>query len=167
MECLFHLGWNAYLAGNITRAIEHFEESLSICHEINEAYIKVPAFALGWIAASLGDLQKAKGFFLEALGAYKKSPDSPYFLAYCLEAVCAIPGITPEKAAQLLGKAEAIREQKGYVLGISEQHLVEPVLDRVQSQLGKARFDSARAAGATLTLPQVIDEAIDALEVIE
>jgi len=167
MECLFHLGWNGYLAGNSSRAIENLEECLSICREINDPTIFRPVFALGRIAVSQGELHKGKGYLLEALEAHKKSPDSPYFLAYCLEAVCAFPGLAPEPAARLLGFTETIREQKGFVLGLSERALVDPILERLEAQLGKEAMESARAAGMALTTMQAIEAAIAALQIIE
>jgi len=168
MEALFHLGWNAYLASEKGRAIEHFQECLSICREIDIAdVILMPTFALGRIALSHGDIYKAKSYFLEALEAHKKSQDSPYFLAYCLEAVCAIPTFPPAKAARLLGRAEAIREKRGYVLAVPERHLVDPIIEKLRSQLGDEAFDSARAAGMALTDLQVIEDAIEVLQLIE
>jgi tetratricopeptide (TPR) repeat protein len=168
INCLFHIGWNAYLAGKTGRAIECFNESLSIIREIDPSdLITMPTFALGRIAVLRGDLYQAKVFFLEALDAFKKFPDSLYYMAYCLEAIGAIPSLPPDKAARLLGKAEAIREQKGYVLPIVERHLVDPIIARLQSQLGKEAFDSARIEGKALTIEQVIDDAIEVLQIIE
>jgi predicted ATPase len=167
MECLFHLGWNCYLAGKFSMAIEYLEECLSLCNEVNDAYKKVPAFVLGRIAASQENLKKAKGFLLSALEAHKKLPDSPYYLAYCLEAVCAIPGLPPHTTARLLGSAEGIREQKGFVLGISERPLVDPILERLQAQLGKEALASELLAGRTLTIVQAIDTALEALQNLE
>ena len=164
MECLFHLGWNAYLAGTLSRAVEYLEESLAICREIafTEA-IAMSTFVLGRIAILHGELHNAKLFLLEALDALKKSPDSLYFLAYCLEAVCAFPGIASGRAAKLLGRAEAIREKNGYFLPVAERHLVDPVGEKLQAELGKEAFNSALAAGKALTCEQAIDEAIESL----
>jgi hypothetical protein len=168
LNCLFHLGWNSYLADEMSRAIGYFEACLFICREINiSAVILLPLFALGRIAVSGGDIHAAKSFFLEALEASKKSLDSPYFLAYCLEAVCAIPTFPPDKSARLLGRAEAIREKKGYVLPISERHLVDPIIEKLRSLLGNDGYDSERAAGMALTSGQAIDEAIEVLQIIE
>jgi tetratricopeptide (TPR) repeat protein len=168
-ECLFHLGWNAFLAGGLDRAIEHLEESLAIGREIDRPdYLILPTFALGRIAVSQGDIHKAKAYYLEALEALKKSPDSlSYHLAYCLEVVCAIPGLPAEKVAMFLGKAEIIRAQLSGFLPVSERTLMDPIIGRLGAQLGKETFDSARTAGATLTPPQVIDEVIAVLGVID
>jgi predicted ATPase/class 3 adenylate cyclase len=167
MQCLFHLGWNAYLAGNSDRAMEHLEECLSICREIivSDA-ISLPTFALGRIAVSQGDMLKAKSYFLEALEAFKKSLESPGFLVYCLEAVCTIPTLPPDQAARIFGQAKAIREKKGYAVPISEQQLIDPIVKKLRSQLGKEAFDSAQAAGMAITSEQAIDEAIEALQII-
>jgi hypothetical protein len=66
-----------------------------------------------------------------------------------------------------MGRAEAIREKNGYVLPIAERHLVDPILQKLQSQLGKEAFDSARAAGAMLTGEQAINDAIEIIQIIE
>jgi predicted ATPase/class 3 adenylate cyclase len=165
MGALFHLGWNAYLASETSMAIEYLEESLSICREIDFFdEISMPATAIGLIAISQGNIQKAKGLLLEALEAFKKSLDSPFYLAYCLEAVCATPGIPPATAARLLGRVEAFREQTGFILATSERPLVDPIGKRLLLELGNEAFDSARHAGSLLTIPQTIDTAIAALQ---
>jgi len=160
-------GWNAYLGGDADRAIELIEECLFIFREIESPYIYLPLVFLGRVVRSQGNLQKAKILLFEALEAFKKSPDWNYLAVYCLEAVCAIPILPPDQAARILGKAEAIREKEAFVIPISERHLVEPIFERLRSQLGKESFDSARAAGAVLPLEQAVDEAIEVLQGIE
>jgi predicted ATPase/class 3 adenylate cyclase len=165
MQALFHIGWNAYLAGEPDQATETLLECLSICRQINISdVVSLPTLGLGRIAISCGDTHQAKSYFLEAFEAFKKSMDSPYYLAYCLEAVCAITNIPPEKAARLLGNAEAIREKKAFVIPIAERHLVDPIVERLRSDLGTEDFDSVRASGAALTSKQAIDEAIEVLQ---
>jgi predicted ATPase/class 3 adenylate cyclase len=164
---LLWLGWNAFLSGKTSQAIEHLEECLRIFREIEDPYIFTPLVFLGRVFTSQGNIQKAKEYFLEGLGLMKKYSEGTYWLARCLEGMCALPGIQPDKAARLLGKAEAIREKEAFVLPLSEQPLIEPTLERLQSQLGKEILDSARAAGAMLTDEQAIDEAIDILNVID
>jgi tetratricopeptide (TPR) repeat protein len=165
-QALLWLGWNAYLGGNAGRAIEYIEECLSIFREVESPYVYVPLVFLGRVATSQGNIQKAKIFLLEALETLKKS-DWNYLLAYCLEAVCAIPGLSPDPAAILFGKAQAIREKEAFVIPISERHLVESTVEKLQSALGKDAFDSARAAGAILTFEQAVDAADEALHTIE
>jgi hypothetical protein len=128
--------------------------------------VAVPAFALGRLAATDGDVQRAKVYYLEALYAHKKSPDSPYFLAYCLEAVCAIPGISPGRAARLLGTADGLRETRGFITPGAEQPLIDAIIESLQSQLGKEVFESARTAGKMVSVQQAIDAAIDALQAV-
>lgn len=70
----------------------------------------------------------------------KKSPEWTYWLVHCLEGVCALPGIPPDIAARLLGKAEAIREKEAFIIPLSERPLIDPMLERLQSQLGKRVF---------------------------
>ena len=165
-ECLFHLGWNSFLAGETSQAIEHLQASLSLCREYDFTdFILVPAFALGWIAVQNGDMPAAKGFLLEALEGHKRSiGSSDYYLAYYLEAVCAVPGISPAAAARLLGKAETIREKKGYILSIPERKLVDPTIEQLKSLLGEAGYDSEHAIGMALTTAQALDEVGEVLQ---
>lgn len=158
---LLCLGWNAYLSGDSSLAISQLEESLSLYREkvdIPSAQCW-PMVLLGRIAISQSDLSTAKDMFREALNLLKLR-EVPYWLAQCLEGVCALPQIQSEEAARLIGKAEAIREREAYVIPLPERPLLEPILERLELQLGKDVFDSARAAGASLTYQQVIDEAI-------
>jgi predicted ATPase/class 3 adenylate cyclase len=167
-ECLFHLGWNAYLAGEMEQAKKNFHEGLLICNEIGFSDLSMmPEFALGRIAVEKEEFEAARSFFLSALEAHKKSPDSPYFLAYCLEAVCEFPGFPHEKSVQLLGWVAAIREKKGYVLGMSERHLVDPLIEKMRSQLGLEAYNSAFASGMVMTFQEAIEEAIQDLQRIK
>ena len=145
MQCLFHLGWNSYLAGDFQQATEYIEESYCMGHDVNlKDTIIIPLFAMGLLASRKGDISRAKGYYFEAMNVFKRLSDSSYYFAYCLEAVCTIPGIAPGSAAKILGRAEAIREQKGYYLPTTERHLVEPTIEKLEVQLGKEEFDSAR-----------------------
>jgi tetratricopeptide (TPR) repeat protein len=166
-QSIMWLGWNAYLGGDAGRAIEYIEECLFIFRDIESPFVYMPLVFLGRVITSQGNIQKAKISLFEALESLKKSPDWNYMGAYCLEAVCAIPGLSPDQAARILGKAEAIRGKEAFVIPISERHLVEPIYERLQSQLGKDAFDSARAAGAALSLEQAVDKAIEVLQGIE
>ena len=98
------LGWNAYLGGDAGWAIEYIEESLFIFRDIGSPYVYVPLVFLGLVVTSRGDIQKVKILLLEALESLKKTPDWTYMGVYCLEAVCAIPGVPPDHAAGILGK---------------------------------------------------------------
>jgi tetratricopeptide (TPR) repeat protein len=164
---LLWLGWNFFLSGKMSMAIEHLEECLRIFREIEDPYIFMPLIFLGDVFVSQGNIQKAKEYFLEALGLMKKISEVTYWLARCLEGTCALPRVRPDKATRLLSKAEAIREKEAFVLSLSERPLIDPIVQRLQSQLGKEVFDSARAAGTMLTDEQAIEEAIDVLNAIE
>jgi predicted ATPase/DNA-binding XRE family transcriptional regulator len=165
---LLLLGWNAYLAGDSDLAVLHLEESLYLYREKVDIQNgpSLPMVALGRIAISQSDLSRAIDFFRESLELLKLQEVNEW-LARCLEGMCAISQIRNEKAARFVGKAEAIREQEAIVLPLSERPLIDPILERLRSQLGEDVFDSARAAGASLTYQQAIDEALEVLQSIE
>ena len=164
---LLCLGWNAYLAGNSDLAISHLEESLSFYREKVDIQSAPcwPMVLLGRIAISQLNVSRAKDLFREALHLLKLR-EINFWLAQCLEGMCALPQIQDEEAARFLGKAETIREQEGYVIPLSERPLIDTILERLQLQLGKDVFDSTRAAGASLTYQQAIDEAMKVLQSI-
>ena len=164
---LLSLGWNAYLSGKTSHAIEHLEECLLIFRETADPYEFAPLVFLGRVFTSQGNIQKAKGYFLNALELMKEVAGWTDMLPYCLEGICALPGMPLDKIARLLGKTEAFREITSFVIPISEQPLVDPIVQRLQSQLGKEILDSARAAGEILTNEQAINEAIVVLNVID
>ena len=126
-----------------------------------------PLVLLGRVFTSQGKIQKAKDYFLNALELMKEFAGRTDMLPYCLEGVCALPGMPVDKIARLLGKTEAFREITSFVIPISEQPLVDSIVQRLQSQLGKEIIDSTRAAGAILTNEQAIQEAIEVLNVID
>lgn len=166
-QALWWLGWNAYLGGNASRAIEYIGECLFIFREIESPYIYVPLVFLGRVATSQGNIPQAKSSFLEALERMKTAPEWIYILAHCMEGVCALPDMPLDKAARLWGKAEAIRAREALVIPISERPLIDPIIEKLQLQLGKESLDSARAAGETLTYQQTIVEAIEVLQSME
>ena len=164
---LLLLGWNAYLAGDSDLAVSHLEESLSLHREKVDIQNgpALPLVALGWIAVSQSEVSRAIDYFREALELLKLA-EFPFWLARCLEGMCAIPHIQSEQAARFVGKVEAIREQEVFVVPPSERPLIDPILERLRSQLGEDVFDSARAAGALLTYRQAVDEAMEVLQSI-
>jgi len=164
---LLWLGWNAYLSGKTSRAIEHLEECLLIFRETETPHEFAPLVFLGRVFTSQGNIQKAKDYFLNALVLMKEPAGWTDMLPYCLEGVCALPGMPLDKIARLLGKTEAFREMTSFVIPSSEQPLIDPIVQRLQSQVGRQIFNSAHAAGAMLTDEQAIDEAIEVLNAIE
>lgn len=169
VECLFHLGWNAFLSGELDQADHFFQTSLSICREFDLVDLsEISNFGLGRLAVFKKDFQSAKSYFLQTLQTNNRSiASSHYFLTYCLEAVCSVPGLKPETTAQILGGVQTIRDQKGYFLSEPEHRLVDPLFEELRKQLGKVAFESEFAAGKTLTSEQITDLAIEELQAVD
>jgi predicted ATPase len=166
LRALFALAWCDFLTGDLDAAEEKTQECLSISRGLGTDYLFMTSrylLALGQIATSRGDDREARGFLLEAFDSLDPKMD-PVMLAEFLEGVCALPSLTPEGSARLLGKAGAIREAQGFVIPPSEQHLVNPVVERLQAQLSSEAYESARAAGAALTNEEAVQDAIEALQ---
>jgi hypothetical protein len=67
----------------------------------------------------------------------------------------------PERAARLLGAAQALIENTDAVIGPAERIEVERDLSAVRTQVGEATFTSAWAEGRAMTLEQAIAYALE------
>jgi len=163
-NALFHIGWNAYVAGWLEQAVEYLEKCRSLSLELTGNMIVISTFALGRIAIERGDIPAAKGFYQEALEGFSNVEDSLYYFAYFLEAISAIPTLPPETSARFLGRARTIREEKSFVLPVSERHLVDPLIEALVSKIGREAFESSLAGGMALTNKEVVVEVREVLQ---
>jgi predicted ATPase/class 3 adenylate cyclase len=166
LRALFALAWRDFLTGELDVAHAKVQECLSTSRGlglyVDALFMPRYLLALGQIAARRGDYEEARGLILQALEAWDSRTD-PVGLAIYLEAVCALPALPSERSARLMGKAQAIREKEGFVVPASERFLVDPVVERLQAQLTREAYASARAAGAALSHKAAIRDAIEAL----
>src|SRR5262249_31139291 len=71
-----------------------------------------------------------------------------------------------EQAARLLGAAESLREQNGYLLEPLPRAEYEETLAQVRAQLGPAAFETAWAEGQAMTEAEVVTAALDYVQAL-
>jgi tetratricopeptide (TPR) repeat protein len=103
------LGEHARLAGELGRARELYEQALEIHRRENHPYAAYCLFNLGVVAFDQEDVDGARGFFAESLTLLRALGDR-VSVAYGLglAGVHAVRG-GAERAARILGAAEALR----------------------------------------------------------
>ncbi len=140
------------------RAATLSEESLIIRRQLHDRSNIILSFAcLALTTTLLGDLERAMQACQEVL-ALSKALGYKIGLVYGLEALAGIAGVQgeAERAAILLGAAEALRDAIGTPLPPGLHVIYERVLVTGRAQLGEKSFATAWAQGRALTPEQVL-----------
>ncbi|QXJ24202.1 AfsR/SARP family transcriptional regulator [Actinomadura graeca] len=113
---------------------------------------------LGHVAEARGDAAAALEFQRDAL-ATAITLDAPRDLVFAVEGLAAALSLRGrhEQAAELLGKAAAIRKASGLRPGPAEQDDIGRVTGRVRAALGDGAFAAAADAGAALDPGAILD----------
>ncbi|HEX9440857.1 MAG TPA: hypothetical protein VF909_14320, partial [Roseiflexaceae bacterium] len=117
---------------------------------------------LGALVNAQGDAARATALLREAL-VLQQSHAGKGSIASSLERFAGIAAGQgqPDRAARLLGAAEALRKAIGAPLPPVERPDYERTVAAARAQLDAATFATAWAEGQALTLEQVIAEALD------
>ncbi len=115
---------------------------------------------LGVLLHSLGRREEALAAFREALVLHRAVADG-WGIAKGLEGVAAcVAGSDPERAARLLGAAQAHRERIAHALWEPERVFLEPVVAGLKLALG-SRWDAVWAAGRATGRDAAIESALE------
>lgn len=155
----YWLGLTQAYAGQLERARE--------CHETNLAHSRADHFdwgtaaslyGLGEVARREGKLIAAQTYLLDSLAVYQ-AIDYRWGIATVLDALALVGAAATqmERAAQLFGAAEALREAIGVVLLPIERVERERHLGAVRRALGEAVFAARHSAGRTLSLAEAVE----------
>jgi predicted ATPase len=159
----FQLGELALLQGDLERAGVLLEQSLTLCRQSTGAIwgIVRRMTRLGEVVLAQGDAARASALFAESLTLCRDSRDKvdiPMALVG-LAGVARSQG-QPERAARLLGAAEALSDTSGAYRGLAGGFIVEHTTTAVRAQLDEAAFAAAWAAGRAISLEAAIAEAL-------
>jgi non-specific serine/threonine protein kinase len=116
---------------------------------------------LSYAALHQGDYERAEALVREGL-ALLWELESKYFVNFGLE-VSAGPAAAkgqPERAARLLGAAEALREAMGLGLQPADQFEIDRYEAAAREQLDEATFEAAWAEGRAMTLEEAVAYAL-------
>jgi predicted ATPase len=154
---------NIYL-GRYTQAKTFLEESLSIERDLGNPWDPAWTLTLLGRAARLeGDYEQAGNHYAEGLRLAQKY-DSRDRLAWCLVELAELTVLNnqPEKAASLLGAAEAIPELYQGLYPHDRLEL-EEISKTVRNQLDGETYASDYEAGTRMSLEEVVDYALKEL----
>jgi predicted ATPase/DNA-binding CsgD family transcriptional regulator len=134
------------------------EESLDICREIGDKRgMARGLIGLGEVALGQGDHATARVAYQESIAIFKELGDK-WFIAVSLDGLAAVISAEgrPDRAARLLGTAEALLEAIGAPLPPHCRPAHERTLDAIRSRLNRENLAAAWAEGRTMTPEQAV-----------
>jgi non-specific serine/threonine protein kinase len=153
-----HLGVVAYGKGDLARSIAVLQEARAMAQAAGNAFsAEFAGRYLGLIACERGDPAPAAARFMESL-AFVEAYDDPEGLAQVL-ACCGVLDTRfgeAERAAQMLGAAQAMRQRIGAIVGLPERAAYERAGAAACAALGDEAFTAAWAAGRALSREEAV-----------
>jgi hypothetical protein len=157
----YHIGIRTYWlaravlqSGESVRAAQLLEENIARSRRVQFDWGEAASLqALGDIHVSQGDLASARVLHRDA-SALLRAGSYGYSMAYSLDSFAAIHAAESswQRAAQLIGAADALRQRIHTALLPTERAAREQLIAWISGQLGAAEFESARILGYALTL---------------
>lgn len=155
---LNHLGHVAQLEGDFDQAARYHEESMESFRKTPYSWGKIESrHCLGETALAQGDAVIAASYLVESLRLAHNSRLSSA-IAWCLAGLAGVAVLNeePERAAQLWGAAEQLRQRLGVREGPATHDLHEQLITQAREQLGEVAFAKAEAAGGMLTMTEAV-----------
>jgi predicted ATPase/DNA-binding CsgD family transcriptional regulator len=157
------LGLVALQQGDYAGARARFEEALSLARETgDEPFIADALARLGTVALREGDSQQSAGLYQQSLALNRVLGNRDGIaedLAGLAEAASLVG--QPERAAQLLGTVEAVREARNIELPPLRRTEYDRIIEGIRVQLDEMAFVEAWAQGRVMPLEQAIALAIE------
>jgi len=150
--------------GNYKAAQQIFEEGRNIFMRIrNAAFQHVVQSELGHVARHTGDLSEAKAIYKETIRSWQDSGNRGA-VANQLEcfAFIAIADEEPQRAAKLLGAAEALREKAKSAMTDMERIEYDQSVAQLRAMLAETEFNALWADGRSMTMEEAIQLALEA-----
>lgn len=147
---LRHVGWLSFLCGNVAAAERHLEAALTrFRHEANPFGTAIALSALGEVAFQRGDYARAAALKHERLS----NAWDEWSLRDLLDSLAKIASASGEheRAARLLGAAEAFRERLGIALVPGLAHQAERTAEAMRAALGESAFAAAWEEGRRMS----------------
>lgn len=160
--CVSNLGGIARERGDLGLAKARFEESLACAQRAGNYYIAATiTLNLALVARQRGE--PAAAGFRDALAIHHALGER-LWVAYALAALGGLAGERghPQRAARLLGAADALVIGTGATLERTDQIVFDADVETAREALGEADFAAAWDAGRALSLEQAVAEALDA-----
>jgi len=144
-----------------TAAQGHYGQSMTLCREISYLPgLSKASLGLGKVAWHQEDIGAARTYFTEALQLQCKL-GNPYDVAALLEAVATVTADNEsDRAVQLLGAADGLRNTMGVVLHLPERAAYQVLIGHLKERLTATAFATAWKAGQSLTLEEALTLAL-------
>ena len=163
-NALHLLGVGAQIAGDLPEAREWMTQRLALVRATrNEFLIASEASNLSMVERQLGNLDTAEALAREALEIGERNGDQ-FTKPFAISGLAAIATDRRafERAATMVGAAEAIMEAQGMAWPPDERPHYERMLATLPHAMGSAEFDRARAAGHSMASSEAVHFALGA-----
>jgi tetratricopeptide (TPR) repeat protein len=162
------LGRAEHGLGNLASADEHFRTAAHQMREFDQPRGASRVFeAWGTLAVDQGEMTRAEERYLQGAHLAYGSGDDIY-VAINLAMFASVRAIMGERTAavRLLGAVQAFERRNGPLVSLPEmdRRVQERAFERLSATLDPAELETARAAGAELTLAQALKEALATAE---
>jgi predicted ATPase len=151
--------------GDLTRARAVLDESLVVARRYEDRWSSAMSLMLlGHVDLAEGDDTHAQAVLAEAAALFQATGNMVY-LPWCLEALAGLAAAQGdyERAAELAGARDALRDQIGVFLPPVHPAGYTRTLEAARAALGPAVFDAAHTRPAGLAPPQIIATAMNGL----
>ena len=162
-QAFTNLGEQTRLQGDLPRAKEAYKESLSVAREIGDGLREsLLLINLGFIALHENDAEGAQTMLKESLSLALAIRHT----AYTADKLLALAGAAvaldqPERAARLIGAADALFEKQSYIPQAGDLPEFERYKASAREALDEASFETAWAEGQAMTHEEAIAYALE------
>jgi predicted ATPase/DNA-binding SARP family transcriptional activator len=158
------LAISSYFKGEVGRAAAAFNEELEVARRLGDEHLMVIAEGnVAELALRQGDTASAATHQAACLDL-ALALGRPVSVAHSFIIAARLTAETePARAGQLHAKAEEVLVENDYQLYDDDQRASTLMLDRLRELLGDVEFDRARERGRSLTWPDAVSLAQDAL----
>ena len=160
---LNNLGNIAWSRGDMAAAQVLHEESLARAREIGDQQgIALSLNNLGNVAWRRGDTTLTRGLYKESL-VLRREIGEKWAIVSSLAGLAVVAGAAgqPERAARLVGAAQALREVLGTILDPADQALYDAAVAAARAGLSAEAFEAAWAEGQAMPLEEAVAYALE------
>jgi non-specific serine/threonine protein kinase len=158
------LGVGAQIAGDLLEARDWMSQRLALVRELGQdSMVSSEASNLSMVERQLGNLDRAEELAREALEIADRRGDE-FMKPFAFNGLAAIATDRGEfdRAATLIGAAEAMMEAQGAPWPPDERPHYERVVATLPAAIGSVEFDRARAAGRSMSTDDAVGFALGA-----
>ena len=162
-EILVLFGNMALIKGDYEKARTDLEEASSIAEELGNRWGRLWSdVRLGYVALHEGNLPEARGIFANTAQMFQKDQFKEG-VVYTLEGIASLNNLAgkPDRAACLIGWADAMRKQIDNCRPLLEQADVDKIISACLAKMGEVAFSDVYDEGQKMTLDEAVAYALE------